>query len=51
LAELARVALFHTGLTLETGVTDAPLPRGVPARSEEGYQWQQKLLRSATSGS
>jgi excisionase family DNA binding protein len=24
LAALARLALFHTGLTLETGVTDAP---------------------------
>jgi hypothetical protein len=35
------VALSHTGLTLETGVTDAPLPRGAPVRSEKDNQWQQ----------
>jgi hypothetical protein len=38
----AGLALFSAGLTLETGVTDAPGLRGVPVRSEEGYQWQQK---------
>jgi hypothetical protein len=51
LAWLGRVALSHTGLTLEAGVTDAQQSWSAAVRSEEGYQWQQTLLRSARSGS
>ena len=47
----AGVALFRTGLTLETGVTDA---LNLPRRTQQagrGYQWQQTQPRSARSGS
>jgi hypothetical protein len=42
LSQLAGVALFRTGLTLETDVTGALNLAAHPAPPEEGYQWQQK---------